>query len=100
MPQPLKGPMNEGPRGIVGCLRPQLSVKHFHLPDRPEMSPTADSRGSAEPRLPQSLDKLPLVERKYPVDAGVEITRHDVEHLCKVWAEVGRAILMRRRAAP
>lgn len=62
------------------------------------LSPTADSRGAAELRLPQSLDKLPLIERKYPVDAGIEINRHDVEHLCKVWAEVGRAVLLRRRA--
>ena len=43
--------------------------------------------------LPESLDKLPLLERQYGMDAGLS----DIEHLCKVWAEVGRAILMRRR---
>ena len=46
---------------------------------------------------PQSLDKLPPTERQYNLDSRNEANRQDVEHLCKVWAEVGRAILMRRR---
>ena len=64
------------------------------------LAPTADSRRAAAPptaRLPQSLDKLPLIEGKYGTDAGSEITQPDVEHLCKVWAAVGRAILSRRQ---
>ena len=50
--------------------------------------------------LPQSLDSLPPIERKYGMDARSEPTQEGIEHLCQVWAEVGRAILMRRRAAP
>ena len=36
---------------------------------------------------------LPL-EREYP---DVEPTEADIEHLFEVWAEVGRAILIRRK---
>ena len=45
------------------------------------------------------LDKLPPIERKYGADAGFETTQQDIEHLCKVWAEVGRSILSRRQQA-
>ena len=46
-----------------------------------------------------SLDKSPPLERKYGVDAEIQPTQQEVGHLCNVWAEVGRAILMRRRGA-
>ena len=46
-----------------------------------------------------SLDKSPPLERKYSVDAEIQPTQQEVDHLCNVWAEVGRAILMRRRGA-
>ena len=62
----------------------------------------ADARDAADsPRVvpPQSLDTLPLIERKYGMDAQNEPTLESIEHLCMVWAKVGRAILMRRRAA-
>ena len=49
-------------------------------------------------QLINRLDKLSLIERKYGMDAGFEATQNDFEHLCKVWAEVGRAVLMRREA--
>ena len=54
------------------------------------------SKSDGQPANP--LDKLPPIERKYGMDAGFEANQHDVEHLCKVWAEVGRAVLMRRGA--
>jgi hypothetical protein len=47
-------------------------------------------------RSPEPLDKSPQHEGKY-ADAGVEPVQADIEHLCKVWAEVGRAILLRRK---
>ena len=31
------------------------------------------------------------------MDYRSEITQQDIEHLCKVWAEVGREILYRRQ---
>ena len=46
-----------------------------------------------------SLDKSPPLERKYGVDAEIQPTQQEVDHPCNVWAEVGRAILMRRRGA-
>lgn len=66
------------------------------------LAPTGDFRNGADSlkvTLPQSLDKLPTIERKYGVDAGIETTQQDIEHLCKVWAEVGRAIISRRQQA-
>ena len=60
---------------------------------------TADSGEAVYPcrmRLPQPLAILPLLERKCGMDAGFEATQGDAEHLCKIWAEVGRAVLMRR----
>ena len=67
------------------------------------MAPTTDSRDGANyPKgtLPQALAKLPPIERKYGVDARNKPVQQDIEYLCKFWAEVGRAVLMRRRAAP
>ena len=67
------------------------------------MAPTTDSQDGANfPKVTpsQSLDKVPLIERKYGIDALHQPNQHDIEYLCKVWAEVGRAILLRRRAAP
>ena len=52
----------------------------------------------AEPTNP--LDKLPQVERKFNEGARTKPGLEDVERLCRVWAEVARAILMRRKAAP
>ena len=46
-----------------------------------------------------SLDKSPPLERKYGVDAEIQPTQQEVDHLCNVWAEVRCAILMRRRGA-
>ena len=57
-----------------------------------------ESKPEGEPTNP--LDKLPQVERKCNLGAGTTPDPVDVERLCRVWAEVGRAILMRRRAAP
>ena len=62
----------------------------------------ADSRDSADsPTVgpPHSLDSLPLIERKYGIDARSEPSQGDIEHLCKVWAGVVRAILTRRQQA-
>lgn len=67
------------------------------------LAPSADSTDASDfpnVALPQSLDSLPPIERKYGMDARSEPTQEGIEHLCQVWAEVGRAILMRRRAAP
>ena len=61
--------------------------------------PIADSRlGEASPEEtpPQSLDKSPSLERKYGLDARSEPTHEGMEHLCRVWGEVIRAILLRR----
>ena len=69
-------------------------------PGEEPLAPTADSRRVTAPPtvgLPQSPDQLPLTERKYSMDTGIEITQPDVGHLCKVWAEVGRSILSRRQ---
>ncbi len=49
----------------------------------------------ARPR--QGLDKSPQAERKCVPDAGTDPAQGDIEHLCRVWAEVGRAILTRRQ---
>ena len=57
-----------------------------------------DGGDSSKVTLRQSLDALPLIERKYGMDARSEPSRGEIEHLCKVWADVGRAILKRRRA--
>lgn len=46
------------------------------------------------------LDKPLQTERKYVPDSGHEPTQIELERFCKTFAEVGRAILMRRRAAP
>ena len=70
--------------------------------DEDPVAPSAESRDapdSTKVALPQSLDELPPIERKYGMDARSQPTQEDIEHLCKVWAEIGRAILMRRRAA-
>ncbi len=56
------------------------------------------SRPDGEPTSP--LDKLAQIERKCDVGAEIRPDLEEVERLCRVWAEVGRAILMRRRAAP
>ena len=55
------------------------------------------SKPDGEPTNP--LAKQAQVERKYSLDAGIEPTQQDVAHLCKVWADVGRAILARRQEA-
>ena len=46
------------------------------------------------------LDKPLQVERKYVPDSVHEPAQIEVERICKTFADVGRAILMRRRAAP
>ena len=45
----------------------------------------------------QRLDKSPQAEHKWVPDAGTDPAQGDIEHLCRVWAEVGRAILTRRQ---
>ena len=40
---------------------------------------------------------LPPTERICDSDADAEPAQADVDHLCQVWAEVGRAILLRRK---
>ena len=63
------------------------------------LAPTAyslDGTVSAKVRSSQSLAILPLLERKCGMDAGFGATQEDAEHLCKIWAEVGRAVVMRR----
>ena len=47
-----------------------------------------------EPR--RALGKPPIQLPTLPASAEVDITTAMVEHLCREWAEVGRAILMRR----
>jgi len=67
------------------------------------LAPIADSRDAADsPTVgpPQPLASLPLIERKYGIDARNEPNQDGIEHFRKVWAKVARAILMRRRAAP
>ena len=44
--------------------------------------------------LPERLDLSAQPERKY---ADAEPTDADIERLCEIWAEVGRAILRRRK---
>ena len=58
----------------------------------------SQSKPDGEPANP--LDKLPQIERKCKVGAGTKPDLEDIERLCRIWAEVGRVILMRRRAAP
>jgi hypothetical protein len=45
------------------------------------------------------LDKAPRKERKYLHDAGTAPAPADIQRLCRIWAEVGRAILLRRQPA-
>ena len=47
--------------------------------------------------LPLPLEKWPPLEPIYVPDADVDLAQGDIDHLCKVWAEVGRAILTRRK---
>ena len=60
-------------------------------------------RLSGSPSLSNSLDRdqdlalsAPVVQIYVP-DVGTEPAQADVDHLCRVWAEVGRAILSRRQ---
>ena len=46
---------------------------------------------------PQPLDKESQIERKYVPDAGAAPAQADIQRLCSIWAEVGRAILLRRQ---
>ncbi len=46
---------------------------------------------------PEGLDKSPQAERKCVPDAGNDPAQADIERLCRLWAEVGRAILTRRQ---
>ena len=59
--------------------------------------PSSVVQPNCEARTPQGLDKSPLSEGKYVPDVGNDPAQWDIERLCRVWAEVGRAILLRRR---
>ena len=67
--------------------------------------PSGDNAFSAEVvELPQHspqhpLDKESQIERKYVPDAGAAPAQADIQRLCHIWAEVGRAILLRRKRA-
>ena len=47
-------------------------------------------------KVPSQLDNCGQSERKCG-DAGTEPTQADIQHLCRIWAGVGRAILLRRK---
>ncbi len=60
-------------------------------------SPVIQPNCEPEARTPQGLDKSPQAEGKWVLDPGTDPTQRGIEHLCRVWAEVGRAILTRRK---
>lgn len=78
------------------------SLDHYRDLEEDPSAPATDSHDGADSSKgtpPKSLDELPHIERKYGMDAQSEPNQEDIDHLCNVWAAVGRAILMRRRAA-
>ncbi len=60
------------------------------------MARPKDKERSAPKSVPQ-LDCSSPIEHTCDPDADVEPTQADIEHMIIEWAEVGRAILVRRK---
>ena len=46
---------------------------------------------------PDTSDKPTKCEGESTIEADTDPSQVDIDHLCRVWAEVGQAILARRR---
>ena len=55
------------------------------------------TRPKPRPKSSESLDKPNWFEVKSIPDGDPSPDQADIDHLCRTWAEVGRAILARRR---
>ena len=70
---------------------------HHLLATPTENRQESNDRDSANRLSSQSLDNGLQIERICVPDADVEPTQAGIEHMLSEWAEVGRAILFRRK---
>ncbi len=72
------------------------SIEGNNGPDRRKPGGLRRIRSDRNSELHQYVAMSACGERKCVPDVGTEPAQGDIDHLCQVWAEVGRAILLRR----
>ena len=73
------------------------SIEGNNGPDRRKPGVLRRIRSDKNSDLHQDVAMSACGERKCVPDVGTDPAQGDIEHLCRVWAEVGRAILTRRQ---